>query len=152
MKRGGYWLKRIEAEVCVQYLDSSCGLAHGNQSSRVSIVDEIGIEREGSLEFCDGGVVLALEKQDVSELSASLRQARVEVHSRLRQFKRAIKRSGIEIIATEQFDICDIRVEVSPGQHRSGAGVIGVDREGLLEQTPRVIERRFGVSAHLQEK
>jgi len=35
------------------------------------MVDEIGVEREGSLEFSDGSAVLALETQDGSKLSAS---------------------------------------------------------------------------------
>jgi hypothetical protein len=56
------------------------------------MVGEIRIEREGSLEFEDGGIVLALEKQFMSKLSASLRQAGVEVHRRLRQFKGTIER------------------------------------------------------------
>src|SRR5258708_7156386 len=137
-------MKRIEADVRLQYLDRSCGLARIRQGLSVSIVEEIGIEREGSLELGDGGVVPALEKQDMPELSASLWQAGVEVHSRLRQLKRAIERSGTEIIAIERFNIS---VEVSPGQHRSGARVIRVDRQGLFEQTPCVIERRFRASA-----
>src|SRR5215475_16044115 len=97
------------------------------------MVDEIRVERKGSLEFGNGGVVLALEEKDESKLSARLWQAGVEVHRRLRQFKGAIERSGIEIIAIERFDIS---VVVSPGQHRSGARVIRVDRQGLFEQTP----------------
>ncbi len=79
----------------------------------------------------------------MSKLSASLRQARVEVDSRLRQLKGAIERSGTEIIAVERFDI---GVQVSPGQGRSGARVIRVDHQALFEQTPRVIERRFRAS------
>jgi hypothetical protein len=82
--------------------------------------------------------VLALEKQDSSKLSVSFRQADVEVHSRLRQFKGAIERSRTEIIAIERFDIS---VEVSPGQHRSGARVIGVDHQASFQETPCVIER-----------
>src|SRR6266436_3850632 len=78
----------------------------------ISIVDEIGVELEGSLKFGDGGVVLALVDQNISKLSMSLRQAGVEVHRRLREFKDAIERSGTEIIAVERFDIS---VEVSPG-------------------------------------
>src|SRR5262249_24912108 len=81
--------------------------------------------------------------------SASLWQAGVEVHRRLHQFKGAIERSGTEIIAIERFDIS---VMVSPGQHRSGAGVIRVDRQGLFEQTPCLVERRFRASARMQEK
>jgi hypothetical protein len=109
-------LKRIEADVCLQDLDGSCGLARINQGLSISMV-EIGIEGEGSLEFGDRGVVLALPKQDISKLGASLWQAGVEVHPRLRQFKRAIERSGTEIVAIERFDIS---VEVSPRQLRSG--------------------------------
>jgi hypothetical protein len=45
-----------------------------------SIVDEIGVEREGSLKFRDGSVVLALPKQDPPKLGVSQRQARVEAH------------------------------------------------------------------------
>jgi hypothetical protein len=67
------------------------------------MVDEIGVERKGSLEFGDGGVVLALEKQDQSKLSAGLRQAGVEAHRR--QFKSTIERSGIGIIAIARFVI-----------------------------------------------
>src|SRR5258706_14601917 len=133
-------LKRIEADSCLQYLDGSRGLARIRQGSGVSIVDEIGIERQGSLEFGDGGVVLALEKQGSYELSVSFRPGDVEVHSRLRQFKGAIERSRTEIIAVERFDIS---VEVSPGQHRSGARVIGVDRQASFEETPCVIEQCF---------
>src|SRR5215470_6175654 len=84
-------LKRIEADVCLQHLDRSCVLAHTPQGLGVSMVDEIAIERERSFEFGDGGVVLALVKQDVSKLSASLRQAVVESHRRLREFKGAIE-------------------------------------------------------------
>src|SRR5262249_46996088 len=76
-------LKRIEADVYLKYLDSSCVLACTNQGLGVSIFNEIGVEREGSLEFGKGGVVPALEKQDMSKLSASLRQEGVELHRRL---------------------------------------------------------------------
>src|SRR5262249_38988044 len=62
-KRGGP-RKGVEADTCLQYLERSFGLARIVQSYGVSIVDEIGIEREGALEFGDGGVVAALEKQD----------------------------------------------------------------------------------------
>src|SRR5262249_32829482 len=107
------------------------------------------VEREGSLEFGEGVVVLALVQQDGSKLSASLRQEGVEVHCRLRQFKGAIERSGTEIIAIERFEIS---VEVSPGQHRRGARVARVDRKGLFEQTPCIIERCFRAPAYVQEK
>src|SRR5262249_37848090 len=132
-----------EAAVRLQNLDGSCVLARMNQGSGVSIVDEIWIEREGSLELGDGGVVLALVTQDMSKLSASFWQGVIEVHSRLRQFKGSIKRTGTEIIVIERFDI---NVEMSSGQHRSGTCVIRVDRQRLFEQTPCVIERRFGAS------
>src|SRR5712692_4649186 len=94
-------LKRIEADVCLQYLDRSCGLAPIRQGFGESIIEQVGIERGGSLEVSHGGVVLALVNQDMSKLSVSLRQAGVEVYSRLRQFKGAIERSGTEIIAIE---------------------------------------------------
>src|SRR5215468_4266821 len=110
------------------------------------MVDEIGIERDGSLEFGEGGVVLALVSQDVSKLSVSLRQARVEAYSRLCQFKGVIECSGTEVIAIERFEI---NGEMSPGQHRSGACVIRVDRERLFEQTPCLMERRFGASVDM---
>src|SRR5262245_55809872 len=97
--------KWIEADVCLQCLDRSRRLARIMQCMGVSIIDEIGVEREGSLKFGDGGVVLALPKQDISKLSASLWQAGVEVHRRLRQFKRAIECSGTEIIAIERFEV-----------------------------------------------
>ena len=118
-------LKGIEALNYLQHLDRSCGLARKHQGLGVSIVDEIGIEREGSLEFSDGGGELALEKQDVSKLSASLRQMGVEVHGRLRQFKGAIERGGTEIIVSERLDI---GLEVSPSQHYGGTRVTWVDR------------------------
>src|SRR5262249_25398087 len=73
-------LKRVKTHVCLEYLDRPCGLARVNQGSGVSIVDEIGIKCEGSLEFGDRGVVLTLVKQDMSKLSASLWQAGVEAH------------------------------------------------------------------------
>src|SRR5215470_2572381 len=98
-------LKRIEADISFQHLDCPRRLACHNPDVSETTVDEIRIEREGSLEFGDGSVVLALPKQDISKLSASLRQARVEVHRRLRQFKRAIERSGINVIAIERFEI-----------------------------------------------
>jgi hypothetical protein len=75
------------------------------QSHSVSIVEKIGIERQGALEFGDGGIVPALRKQDKSELSASLRQAGVEAHRRLRQFKGTIERGGSEIIGVERLEI-----------------------------------------------
>src|SRR5215467_14581554 len=121
-------LKWIEAHACLQCLDPSCGLARIDQGLGKSIVEEIGIERQGSLELGDGGIVLALVKQGVSKLSASLWQAGVEVHRRLRQFKGAIKRGGTEVIAIERLDI---NVELRPGQHRSGARVIRVDHQRL---------------------
>src|SRR5262249_12077896 len=98
-------LKRIEADICLQCLDRSCRLARARQNLSESIIDKIGIEGEGSLELGDGGVVLALVSQDLSKLSASLRQAVVEVHRRLRQFKGATERSGTKIIAVERLDI-----------------------------------------------
>src|SRR5215470_381678 len=67
--------KRIEADACLQYLDRSCGFAHIHQGATESIVNEIGIEGEGSLEFGDAGVVPALVHQDISKLSASWWQA-----------------------------------------------------------------------------
>src|SRR5712671_4119937 len=105
-------LKRIEAGVYLQDLDRSCGFACKHQSLGVTVVDEIGIEREGSLEFGEGGVVPALEKQGIAKLSASLWQAWVKAHRRLRQFKGAIERSGTEIVAIKRFEIS---AEVSPG-------------------------------------
>src|SRR5215470_7464338 len=113
------------------------------------MVDEIGIERERSFEFGDGGVVLTLVKQDLSKMSASLWQAGVEAHGRLREFKGAIERSWTEIVAVERFDI---GVDVCPGQHRSGARVIRGDRKRLFEHAPRVIKRRFRASVGMQEK
>src|SRR5262245_50820762 len=95
-------LKRIKVHVSLQYLDRSCGFACKQQGSSVSIVDEIGIECNGSLEFGHAGVVLALEKQDISKLSVSFRQAGVEMHSRLRQFKGAIECRGNEVIAIKR--------------------------------------------------
>src|SRR5215467_10118554 len=77
-------LKRVEAHVSIQYLDGSGGLARIHQGSRVSMVDEIGVEREGSLEFGDAGVVLTLVNQESSKLSARLWQQGVEVDRRLR--------------------------------------------------------------------
>src|SRR5262249_3736650 len=103
------------------------------------MVDVIGVEREGALEFGDGGVVLALVNQDLSKLAASLWQARVEVHRRLGQFKGAIEHGGTEIVAIVRFDIC---AEVSEGEYRGGARITRVDRQTLFEQTPRLIERR----------
>ena len=49
--------------------------------------------------------MLALEKQDISKLSASFWQAGVEMHSRLRQFKGAIERSRTEMIAIKRFEV-----------------------------------------------
>src|SRR5262249_40922706 len=91
-------LKRIEVHVCLKDLERSCGLARTGQNHGESIVYEIRVEREGSLEFGDGGVVPALVNQDVSKLSASLRQAGVEVHRRLRQFTGAMQRIGIGVM------------------------------------------------------
>src|SRR5215468_4885273 len=136
--------KGIEADACLQHLKRSCGLACMDQGLGVSMVDVIGIERKGALEFGDGGIVPVLVKQDVSKLGASLRQAGVEVRRHRGQFKGAIERGGIEIVAIEWFEIS---VEVSPGQYRSGACITRVDRERLFEQTPCVIERRFRASA-----
>src|SRR5262249_18875191 len=89
-------LKRIEAHVRLQDLDRPCGLARIHQDLSVSIVDEIGVEREGSLEFGDGCVVLVLVKQDMSKLSAGLWQAGVEVHRFRRKLKGAVQRSRTE--------------------------------------------------------
>jgi hypothetical protein len=64
------------------------------------------------------------------------------------EFEDAIERRGIGIIAIDRFDIGEV---VSLGQRRSGAGVTGVDRQGLFEETPRVIqERGFPASAQIQ--
>src|SRR5215468_11051602 len=115
-----------------------------NQGCGVSIVDEIMIEREGALEFDDGGVVPALVKQDVSKLGASLWQAGVEAHRHLRQFKGAVERSGTEIVAIEQLVIS---IVVRPRQHFSGARVVRVDRQRLFKQTPCLVEQCFGTSA-----
>jgi hypothetical protein len=104
------------------------------------MVDEIGIEREGSLEFGDGSVVLALPNQDFSKLSASLWQVVVEVHRRLRQFKGTIECSATEVIAIERFDISN---DVSLGQQRSDARVVRVDCQRLFEQTPCLVEQCF---------
>ncbi len=54
--------KRIAAYVCFQYLDRFCRLARKRQGQGESRIGEIGIECEGSLEFGDGGIVLALER------------------------------------------------------------------------------------------
>src|SRR5258708_6847014 len=116
------------------------------QDDGESIVDEIGVEREGSLKFRDGGVVLALPQQDKSELTASLWQAGVEVHRGLSQFERPIDRSWIRPIAVGRVGI---RGDVSGGQHRVGAGVVRVDRQGLFEETPCVVERRFSASVEM---
>ena len=50
---------------------ASAGSRIGHDEGK-SIVDEIGVEREGSLKTRDGRVVLALPKQDIAKLSASL--------------------------------------------------------------------------------
>jgi hypothetical protein len=71
------------------------------------------------------------------------------VHGGLCQFQRAIERSRTEIIAIERLEIS---VDVSPGQCRSGARIIWVDRQRLFEQTLCIIERRFRASAQMQEK
>jgi len=95
-------LERIEVDVCLKELDRSCVLARPSQDFGEPIVDEIGIELEGSLEFGEGGVVPVLEKQDISKLSASLREVGVKLHRRLRQFKRAIEGRGTKIIESLQ--------------------------------------------------
>src|SRR5215467_9293920 len=105
--------KWIEADVGLQDLDRSCGLACIRQGLGVSEVDEIGVELQGALKFGDGGIMPALENQDSSKRSASFWQACVKIHSRFRQFKGAIERSGTEIIAIERFEISE---EVSSGQ------------------------------------
>src|SRR5215467_8083978 len=104
------------------------------------MVDVIGVEREGPLEFGNGNVVLALVNQDLSKLAAGLWQAGVEVYRRLSQFKGAIKRDGTEIVAIVRFNIS---AEVSKGQYRRSARIARVDRQTLFEQTPRVRERSF---------
>src|SRR5262249_7901251 len=114
-------LKRIKAHVRPQDLDRPCGLARIHQDLSVSIVDVIGVEREGSLEFGVGGVVLALVKQDMPKLSAGLWQAGVEVHRYRRKFKGAVYRSRTEMIAIERVGISN---DMSPGHHRSGVGSI----------------------------
>src|SRR5215831_11383528 len=63
-----------------------------------------------------------------------------------RQLEGAIERCRIEIIAIERFEIS---VAVSPGEHHSGARVVRVDRQGLFEQTPRVVKRRFRASGQV---
>src|SRR5258708_22256124 len=98
-------LKRIEAHVCLQRFDRSCRLTRTHQDLSESMINEIGIEREGSLEFGHGGVVLALVKQDLSKLSASLWQAVVEEHRCLRQFQSTIECSGPEIVVIERLAI-----------------------------------------------
>jgi hypothetical protein len=76
----------------------------------------------------DGGAVLALEKQDVSKLSASLRQVGVEPYRRLRQFDGAIESIGTVIIVIERFKIS---AQMGPGQHRDGPGrSTGIVRTG----------------------
>jgi hypothetical protein len=70
------------------------GKSRRRQSIGESIVHEIGVERKGALEFCQGGVMLALEKQNKSKRSASLRQAGVEARRHLCQFNDAIERRG----------------------------------------------------------
>jgi hypothetical protein len=61
------------------------------------MVDEIGVEREGSFEFRDRCVVLALEMQGSSKLSASLRQASRRTADPASSRTRP-ERSGTEII------------------------------------------------------
>ena len=111
---------------------------HHDELAKLPIVTE----RSGAV--VDAGVVLAFVNQDSSKLSARLWQEGVEVYRRLRQFKGAIERSGTEIIAVERFIIS---LDLSPGQHRVGARIFRVDRQGLFEQTPCVIERGFRASA-----
>jgi hypothetical protein len=76
-----------------------------------------------------GTIVLALVKQDPSKLGVSVRQAGVDVHSRLRQFLGVIERSGTEIASIERFGISG---QVSPGQHRLGPRAVRVDRPGSV--------------------
>src|SRR5260370_13104209 len=77
-------LKRIEADISFQYLDCPRRLARHNQDVSETTVDEIRIEREGSLEFGDGRVVLALPKQYPSKLGMSHRHAGIKAHRGLR--------------------------------------------------------------------
>jgi hypothetical protein len=41
---------------------------------------------------------------------------------------------------------------VGPGQHRGGARITRVDRQGLFEQAPCVMQRRFGATVRMQLK
>ena len=42
-------------------------------------------------------------------------------------------------------------MHVSLGEHRGSAPIVRVDRQGLFKQAPRVIDRRFCASVHMQE-
>src|SRR5260370_28420326 len=96
------------------------------------MVDESGVERDGPLEFSNGGVVPALEEQDISKRSASLWQGAVEMHSCLCQFKNAIERGGTEIIAIVR---TEKGAQGGPRQHPGGARVIPVRPHGAFPQT-----------------
>jgi hypothetical protein len=65
-------LKGIKAQVRPHHLDGARVLARMCQGFGVSIVNEIGIEREGSHEFGDCGVVPALVDQNFSKLKREL--------------------------------------------------------------------------------
>jgi hypothetical protein len=115
-----------------------CRLAQKKQTKAISKVAEIGVEREGSLPRGNGGVVLACQKQDMSKLSVSLRQAGVKAHRGLGQFKGTIECSRLVIVTIQRLKITN---GVSPGQHRISARVVRVDRQALFEQTLRVRKR-----------
>jgi len=88
------WLKRIEAHTSLQDLDGSCGLAHKRQGCGVSIVDEIWIEREGALKFCDGSVVGTIERSGI-EIITIERLAVSETMSRgQHRIERGLRASG----------------------------------------------------------
>jgi hypothetical protein len=46
----------------------------------------------------------------------------------------------------------DISAEVGRGQHRGGARITRVDRQGLFEQAPCVIQRRYCATVRMQLK
>ena len=78
-----------------------------------------------------------LRTEDKSERGMRLGQIGVELHGLAGQLMRPVEGSRVEIVAIQRVEPgCNMGL----GKHGVGAGVVGVDREGLLQQAPRLVK------------
>lgn len=89
-------VKRIVSRVCLDDLNRPRRLSRAEQRHAKSPIREIGVERDRFLELGDGLLVLALEGENISEVSMSDREIGVELNRLPSETMRVFEGSGMK--------------------------------------------------------